>query len=194
MRKAALERKTGETQIKIELCLDGKGSAEINTGVGFFDHMMTLFGRHGLFDVVLTAKGDLDVDSHHTVEDCGIILGNAIKEALGDKAGICRYGNAFVPMDEALAHVALDISGRSYLVFNAKFPKENIGNFDMELVEEFFQAVAANAGITLHINLHYGQNAHHMAEAIFKAFARALSQAVAKNDRIEGVLSTKGVL
>lgn len=194
MRKSTLERKTGETQIKMQLCLDGKGETQIDTGVGFFDHMMTLFGRHGFFDVVLTAKGDLDVDAHHTVEDCGIILGSAIREALGDKAGICRYGNAFVPMDESLAHVALDISGRSYLVFNAEFPKDSIGNFDMELVEEFFQAVAANAGITLHINLQYGQNAHHMAEAIFKAFARALSQAVAKNDRIEGVLSTKGVL
>lgn len=194
MRKAHLERQTGETKIAVTLFLDGKGATQINTGIGFFDHMLTLLGKHGFLDLNVQAEGDLHVDAHHTVEDCGIVLGSAIKEALGDKQGINRYGNAFVPMDESLAHVSLDLSNRPYLVFNADLPKVTLGNFDLELVEEFFQAVAVNAGITLHINLMYGSNTHHMVEAIFKAFAWALKIAVEKNENIQGVLSTKGVL
>lgn len=194
MRKAHLERQTGETKIAVTLFLDGKGATQINTGIGFFDHMLTLLGKHGFLDLNVQAEGDLYVDAHHTVEDCGIVLGSAIKEALGDKQGINRYGNAFVPMDESLAHVSLDLSNRPYLVFNADLPKVTLGNFDLELVEEFFQAVAVNAGITLHINLMYGSNTHHMVEAIFKAFAWALKIAVEKNENIQGVLSTKGVL
>ena len=194
MRKASLNRKTNETDIQVEINLDGGGSTHILTGVGFFDHMLTLLGRHGLFDLIVKAEGDLFIDSHHTVEDCGIALGMAIREALGSKQGINRYGNAFVPMDEALAQVTIDASGRAYLVFNADLPKTSIGNFELELVEEFFQALAANAGLTLHINLVYGKNTHHMVEAIFKAFGRALCEAVAVNGRVEGVMSTKGVL
>lgn len=194
MRKASLNRKTNETDIQVEIVLDGSGKTNIATGVGFFDHMLNLFGRHGLFDFTVKAEGDLYIDSHHTVEDCGIALGMAIREALGGKQGINRYGNAFVPMDEALAQVTLDVSGRSYLVFNADLPKTAIGNFDVELVEEFFQAVSANAGLTLHVNLIYGKNTHHMVEAIFKAFGRALCEAAALNGRIEGVMSTKGIL
>jgi len=194
MRKVSLERKTGETTIAVDLCLDGQGKTEIDTGVGFFDHMLTLVGKHGFLDLTVKAQGDLQVDAHHTVEDCGIVFGGAIREALADKEGINRYGNAFVPMDESLAQVSIDLSGRPYLVFNADFPKIALGNFDLELIEEFFQAVAVKADMTLHINLLYGSNTHHMAEAIFKAFARALAQAVAKNEKIQGVLSTKGVL
>ena len=194
MRRASLNRKTNETDIAVEFCLDGTGKTHITTGVGFFDHMLTLFGRHGLFDLTVKAEGDLFIDGHHTVEDCGIVLGQAIKEALGSKEGISRYGNAFVPMDEALAQVTVDVSGRSYLVFNAQMPKAAIGNFELELVEEFFQSVAFNAGLTLHVNLMYGGNSHHMAEAIFKAFGRALCQAAEINKRVEGVLSSKGVL
>lgn len=194
MRKASLKRTTGETDIKVDLCLDGKGESDIDTGIGFFDHMLTLLGRHGFFDLSVKSKGDLHVDAHHTVEDCGIVLGLAIKEALADKKGINRYGNAFVPMDETLAQVSIDLSGRSYLVFNAELPKLTLGSFDLELVKEFFQALSVKAEMTLHINLLYGENTHHMVEAIFKAFARSLAQAVEKNQRIEGVLSTKGVL
>ena len=194
MRSASLNRKTKETDITIEICLDGKGETLLSTGVGFFDHMLVLFGRHGFFDLSVKAEGDLFIDGHHTVEDCGIVLGQAIKKALGDKEGINRYGNAVVPMDEALAQVTVDISGRSYLVFNAQLPKTAIGNFELELVEEFFQAIAFNAGVTIHVNLLYGSNSHHMAEAIFKAFGRALCQAVEINQRVEGILSSKGVL
>ena len=194
MRNASLSRKTKETDITIEICLDGKGETLLSTGVGFFDHMLTLFGRHGFFDLEVKAEGDLFIDGHHTVEDCGIVLGQAIKKALGDKEGINRYGNAVIPMDEALAQVTVDISGRSYLVFNAQLPKTAIGNFELELVEEFFQAIAFNAGLTIHVNLLYGSNSHHMAEAIFKAFGRALCQAVEINQRVEGVLSSKGAL
>ena len=194
MRTASVTRNTNETAITASLCLDGKGKVEIETGVGFFDHMLTLLGRHGFLDLSVKAMGDLEVDAHHTVEDCGIVLGGLIKEALGDKSGINRYGTATIPMDEALATVSMDISNRPYLVFNAKFPKAVLGSFDLELVEEFFRAVSSNAGMTLHINLLYGDNTHHMAEAVFKAFARALAIAVAINPRVDGVPSTKGVL
>jgi imidazoleglycerol-phosphate dehydratase len=194
MRKAALHRTTAETDIRAEWNLDGRGQAVINTGIGFFDHMLVLLGKHGLFDLMVEARGDLRVDAHHTVEDCGIVLGQLLKEALGDKAGLNRYGQALTPMDEALAQVALDLSGRAFLVFNAKFPQPFTGDFDLSLVEEFFRALSGQAALTLHINLYYGCNGHHMAEAIFKAFARALAQAAAPNSRIEGVLSSKGVL
>ncbi|MDR2005796.1 MAG: imidazoleglycerol-phosphate dehydratase HisB [Acidaminococcales bacterium] len=193
MRQVSLKRDTAETSVSVEWILDGRGAAAIDTGIGFFDHMLTLMGRHGLFDLTVKARGDLAVDAHHTVEDCGIVLGSALKEALGNKEGINRYGSAFVPMDEALAHAAVDLSGRAYLVFNAKFPPA-AGGFDFALVEEFFRAFSGKAELTLHINLLYGANAHHMAEAVFKAFARALCRAAAFNDRIGGVLSTKGVL
>ncbi|MCE5284376.1 MAG: imidazoleglycerol-phosphate dehydratase HisB [Pelosinus sp.] len=193
-RTSVITRKTGETDIKVELNLDGQGQSEIATGIGFFDHMLILWAKHGLFDLKVAAKGDLEVDGHHTVEDAGIVLGAAIKEALGDKKGIKRYGTAFVPMDEALAFVSLDISGRPYLVFDASLPGGSIGGFDTELVEEFLRALAVQAGLTLHVRVLYGKNAHHMVEAIFKALGRALSEACIKDERIVGVMSTKGVL
>ena len=194
MRRSSLKRETAETTVSVDWNLDGRGFADVETGIGFFDHMLTLFGKHGLFDLTVKAKGDLAVDAHHTVEDCGIVLGSALKEALGAKEGINRYGSAFVPMDEAMAHAAVDLSWRICLVFNAKFPKAAAGGFELELVEEFFRALAGKAELTLHINLLYGSNAHHMAEAVFKASARALCQAAGFNGRIAGVLSTKGVL
>ena len=193
-RTAELTRKTGETNIRVALNLDGNGESKVNTGIGFLDHMLILFARHGFFDLEANAIGDLQVDSHHTVEDVGIVLGNAIKEALGDKAGIKRYGNARVPMDEALAQVDLDISGRAFLVFNAKFVSERLGDIQCQMFEEFFRAVAFNAGITLHIQVPYGSNDHHIAEAIFKAFAKALDMATGFDRRVQGVLSTKGSL
>lgn len=193
-RTSVIKRKTGETDIAVELSLDGQGQAKIATGIGFFDHMLNLWARHGLFDLSVKAEGDLEVDGHHTVEDTGIVLGTAIKEALGDKKGIKRYGTAFVPMDEALAFVSLDISGRPYLVFDAALPFGSIGGFQAELVEEFLRALAVQAGLTLHVRVLYGNNAHHMVEAIFKALGRALSEASTKDDRIVGVMSTKGVL
>lgn len=192
MRSACLERKTLETGVSVEWCLDGSGVCEINTGIGFFDHMLTLFARHGGFDLEIHCDGDLFVDAHHSIEDIGIVLGDAIKEALGDKNGIRRYGSALIPMDETLAEAALDLSGRSYLVFNAEFTAERIGEFPTEMAEEFFRAVADRAGMTLHINLRYGKNNHHMAEGIFKAFGHALKDAVAIDGG--GILSTKGVL
>jgi len=192
MRTASLIRKTKETAVELNLNLDGEGKDEIETGVGFFDHMLTLFARHGGFDLDVTCDGDLFVDPHHSVEDIGIVLGQAIKEALGDKNGIRRYGSALIPMDETLAEVALDLSGRSYLVFHADFTAERVGEFPTEMTEEFFRALADNAGMTLHINLRYGKNNHHMIEGIFKAFAHALKDAVAVTN--EGILSTKGVL
>ncbi len=194
MREANINRTTTETDINMTLELDGKGEYDINTGIGFFDHMLELFTRHSQCDLTLCAKGDLQVDYHHTVEDCGIVLGQAIKAALADKKGICRYGNSFVPMDEALAQVTIDLSGRSYLVFNAEFTRDKVGEFDMELVEEFLMALASNAGMTLHVNLHYGTNSHHEAEAIFKALARSLREAIRIDATLQGVLSTKGVL
>lgn len=194
MRSGNVERKTLETGISAEWCLDGSGSCEINTGIGFFDHMLTLLAKHSFSDLVMHAVGDLDVDSHHTVEDCGIVLGQALKEAVGDKAGIHRYGNCFLPMDEALVQVCLDLSGRPYLVFDADIPKVQLGIYDAEMTEEFFRALAMQAGLTLHIRVLYGKNTHHIIEAIFKGFARALSEAVAFDSRVHGVMSSKGTL
>lgn len=191
MRSADISRKTKETDIKIELNLDG-GECEINTGIGFFDHMLTAFAVHGGFGLKADVKGDLNVDCHHTIEDTGIVLGKAFAQALGDKSGIERYGSFTVPMDESLAFVSLDVSGRSFLVFNAEFPEERVGEFDSCMCEEFMRAFAYNAGITLHVNMIYGGNTHHQIEAIFKALAHALSIAVKENGK--GVLSTKGSL
>ena len=194
MRSGNVERKTLETGISAEWCLDGSGSCEINTGIGFFDHMLTLLAKHSFSDLVVHAVGDLDVDSHHTVEDCGIVLGQALKEAVGDKAGIHRYGNCFLPMDEALVQVCRDFSGRPYLVFDADIPKVQLGIYDAEMTEEFFRALAMQAGLTLHIRVLYGKNTHHIIEAIFKGFARALAEAVAFDSRVHGVMSSKGTL
>ncbi len=193
-RTAQLERKTSETDIRLSLNLDGTGQAEIDTGVGFFDHMLTLMAAHGLLDLTVQARGDTHIDDHHTVEDVGIILGRAMGQALGDKAGIRRYGHALVPMDEALALVALDCSGRGLLAYDAEFRRDKIGTFDTELVEEFLRAVAHNAGLTLHVRLLAGHNAHHSAEAIFKALGQALRHAVKPDPRREGIPSTKGSL
>lgn len=194
MRKFSIERQTGETDIRLDLDIDGEGKSTLNTGIGFFDHMLTLFAKHGLFNLEVECNGDLEVDQHHSVEDIGIALGTAFREALGTKEGITRYATVTTPMDEALATVSLDISGRSYLVYNVEGLKDKVGNFDTELVEEFFQAFASNAKINLHINLAYGRNSHHIIEAIFKGVGRALDQATLKNERIQGVPSTKGVL
>ncbi|MEE0777033.1 MAG: imidazoleglycerol-phosphate dehydratase HisB [Bacillota bacterium] len=192
MRTAAIVRKTNETSVEIRLNLDGEGVGEINTGIGFFDHMLTLFAKHSGIDLYADIKGDLDVDGHHTIEDTGIALGRCLKDALGDKVGIRRYGSALIPMDETLVEAAIDLSGRSYLVFNGKFTAEMAGTFPLEMVEEFFRAVAFNGEMNLHLNLRYGKNNHHMAEGMFKAFAHAFKAAAT----IEGdiVLSTKGVL
>lgn len=192
MRTAQIERKTKETDIKLSVDLDGNGVVEINTGIGFFDHMLTALAVHSGVDITVDCKGDLNVDGHHSVEDIGICLGKAFSEALGDKSGIARYGSAFVPMDEALAFCSLDISGRAFLVFDARFTDDRIGQFDTCLAEEFFRAFAFNAGITLHIRQEYGKNDHHICEAIFKAVAHALKQALSYNGG--AVLSTKGVL
>jgi len=193
-RKSSVQRKTSETDIQLTFAVDGKGQAEIETGIGFFDHMLSLFAKHGLFDLSIKAIGDIQVDGHHTVEDTGIVLGQALAEALGDKRGIRRYGQVFVPMDEALALVVLDISGRPYLAFEADIPRVRIGNFDSELAEEFLRALCMHAGLTLHVRLLSGRNSHHIVEAIFKGLGRALSQAVSIDERIEGVMSTKGTL
>lgn len=191
MRKAEISRKTKETVISASLNLDG-GEVKINTGIGFLDHMLTALGVHGGFGLTLAAKGDLNVDGHHTAEDVGIVLGKAFGEALGDKGGIVRYGSAFIPMDEALGFCAVDISGRPFLVFNAEFVNEKIGELDTCLIEEFMRAFAFNAGITLHLRCEYGKNDHHKAEALFKALAYALKTATRSNSG--GVVSTKGVL
>ncbi|MEN6411673.1 MAG: imidazoleglycerol-phosphate dehydratase HisB [Veillonellales bacterium] len=193
-RTVEISRKTAETEIQIALNLDGTGAGEISTGIGFFDHMLNLWAKHGLFDLSLKAKGDLAVDSHHTVEDTGIVLGQALAKALGDKQGIKRYGTAFVPMDEALAMVSLDISGRPYLAFDVTIPTERIGSFDSEMTEEFLRALAVHGGLTLHVRLLAGKNAHHIVEAVFKALGRALAAAVCEDKRIVGVMSTKGML
>jgi imidazoleglycerol-phosphate dehydratase len=193
-RHAKKIRKTSETNISLDLRIDGTGDYTINTPVPFLSHMLELFSRHGLFDVSITAEGDVDVDFHHTVEDIGICLGQALKESLGDKAGITRYGDATVPMDEALASTSLDISGRPFFVFTAPELKGKVGDFDLELVEEFFQAFVANSGITLHIRVHSGRNYHHIIEAVFKSFARALDQATQKDTRSDAIPSTKGSL
>ncbi|REJ70164.1 MAG: imidazoleglycerol-phosphate dehydratase HisB [Planctomycetota bacterium] len=193
-RTARIERKTSETEITLSLDLDGSGNSKIATGVGFFDHMLTLLAKHGALDLQIEAQGDLHVDQHHTVEDVGICLGQAIKVALGEKAGIRRYGHFTLPMEETLATVAIDLGGRFTLGFRAEFPAPKIGDFDAALVEEFFQAMAGNALANLHILVHYGRNGHHIAEAIFKATARALRMAVESDERLTGIPSTKGTL
>ncbi len=194
MRRGTVSRITNETQIELSLCLDGKGKASINTGIGFLDHMLTLWTVHGFFDLELEARGDLDVDSHHTVEDVGICLGQGIREALEDYKGIKRYGSSRVPMEETVAQVDLDLCRRPFLVFSVPFNSPLIGRFETELVEEFLRALAVNSGMTLHVNVPYGKNNHHMAEAVFKALGRACSEACAIDPRVDGVLSSKGSL
>jgi len=193
-RTAKIKRATAETQIELELTLDGSGKSQTATGVGFLDHMLTLLAKHGAMDLSVEASGDLDVDQHHTVEDVGICLGQAIREALGDKAGIRRYGHFTLPMEETLITSAVDLGGRAYFVFGADFPTPKIGLFDTELVSDFWQAVSANALANLHVTLHHGRNSHHIAEGIFKATARALRMAVEPDPRITDVPSTKGTL
>ena len=193
-RQATIERKTKETEISLTLDLDGQGRVELATGVGFFDHMLDHLGRHGLFDLSIQAKGDLHVDAHHTVEDVAICLGQAIDQAVGDKAGIFRYGHFAVPMEETLAQVTVDLSGRPVLVYRVDYPGEKVGAFDVELVEEFLRALANNARMNLHVTVPYGTNNHHIAEAIFKALGKALAMAVARDPRRKGVPSTKGAL
>ena len=195
MRKGAVTRKTNETEIIVEVDLDGAGLAKIATGVGFFDHMLDQLARHSLIDITVSAKGDLQIDDHHTVEDVGIALGQALKQALGDKRGLTRYADCLLPMDETLTRVALDVSGRPFLVFRADFPTAKIGTFDTELVREFFQALAINAGLTLHVETLYGANSHHIAESCFKGVARALGAALAIDQRqASRIPSTKGAL
>jgi imidazoleglycerol-phosphate dehydratase len=195
MRKGAISRKTNETAIDVEVDLDGSGASQIATGVGFFDHMLDQLARHSLVDITVSATGDLHIDDHHTVEDVGIALGQAIRQALGDKRGLARYADSLLPMDETLTRVAIDVSGRPFLVFRTTFPTAKIGTFDTELVREFFQAFAMNAGITLHIETLYGLNSHHMAESCFKGVARALGAALAIDPRqAERIPSTKGAL
>jgi imidazoleglycerol-phosphate dehydratase len=195
MRSAAVTRKTKETEIAVEVLLDGAGKADIHTGVGFFDHMLDQVARHSLIDLTIRAKGDLHIDQHHTVEDVGIALGQAVARALGDKRGLVRYADCLLPMDEALTRVALDFSGRPFLVFKVDFPTAKIGAFDTELVREFFQAFAVNAGLTLHVETLYGANSHHIAESCFKGVARALGVAVAIDPRqADRIPSTKGAL
>ncbi|MCC6796224.1 MAG: imidazoleglycerol-phosphate dehydratase HisB [Candidatus Hydrogenedentes bacterium] len=193
-RSAEISRETKETQIKLSVAIDGTGSIDAKTGIGFFDHMLTHIAKHGLFDLKVDAKGDLEIDAHHTVEDVGICLGKAFAQALGDMKGITRYGHAVIPMDEALAEVAIDFSGRPFLVFEAELPRGMVGEFDSELTEEFFRAFAVNSRTTLHIVLRYGSNTHHCIEGIFKAFARALDRATQLDPRVTGVPSTKGML
>lgn len=193
-RTAVITRVTNETDIALTFNLDGSGKADIQTGIGFFDHMLNSFARHGFFDLECKVKGDLYVDCHHTIEDTGIVLGEAIKQALGDKKGIRRYGSFLLPMDEALVMCALDLSGRPYLVFDADFSAERVGYFDTEMVKEFFYAVSYSSGMNLHIRQLAGSNHHHIIEAMFKAFAKALDEATGYDSRIQDVLSTKGVL
>ena len=193
-RAATIDRETGETRVSLTLTLDGTGEKEVNTGVGFLDHMLELLARHGLFDLRVAAEGDTRVDFHHTTEDVGICLGRALAEAVGDKAGITRYGSAVLPMEDALVTVAVDLSGRPMLVWDVAFPAQKVGDFDTELVREFWQAVANEARCNLHVVLHHGLNAHHVAEAVFKGAARALRQAAAPDPRQPGIPSSKGVL
>ena len=193
-RRACCKRETKETQIEITLDIDGTGKYNVHTGIGFFDHMLDGFARHGLFDLKVNVAGDLAVDCHHTIEDTGIVLGNAIKEAVGDKKGIRRYGSCILPMDETLVLCAVDLSGRPYLVFDGEFTTDRVGYMDTELVKEFFYAVSYSAGMNLHIKMLSSGNNHHMIEAIFKAFAKALDQAVSYNPKVTDVLSTKGSL
>lgn len=193
-RTARIDRNTNETRIQLELNLDGSGKSQIQTGVGFFDHMLDLFTRHSVVDLTIRAEGDLHVDQHHTVEDVGICLGMAVAEAVGNKQGIRRYGHFTLPMEETLVTSAIDLSGRAYLVYHAPTPTPKIGDFDSELLEDFWQAFAANARCNLHVMLHYGRNSHHISEAVFKGTARALRMAVEADPRVPGVPSTKGVL
>lgn len=193
-RKASIKRDTKETQITMELNLDGKGTSEVSTGIGFFDHMLEGFAKHGLFDMKINVSGDLHVDGHHSVEDAGIVLGNAIKEAVGDKKGIRRYGHMILPMDDALVLCAIDLCGRPYLSYEADFKTEKIGYLDTELIREFFYAVSYSAMMNLHIKVISGENSHHIAEAMFKSFGKALDIAVSYDERINDVLSTKGTL
>ncbi|OGP97227.1 MAG: imidazoleglycerol-phosphate dehydratase [Deltaproteobacteria bacterium RIFCSPLOWO2_02_56_12] len=193
-RTAKASRKTKETEIAVELDLDGSGTTEIETGIPFFNHMLEIFARHGLFDLKLKAKGDIEVDFHHTVEDVGLAMGQAFKEALRDKQGICRFGEASVPLDETLAHVVVDLSGRPYLSYHVKIRPGRVGSFDTDLPHEFFQAYANQLGMNLHINVSQGENPHHIIEACFKALARAMERATRIDQRIRGVLSTKGSL
>lgn len=193
-RSATIERETKETAISITLNLDGSGQHQIDSPVPFFNHMLSAVARHGFFDLTVKASGDIEIDAHHTVEDLGIVLGEAFKKALGDKAGVRRFGRATMPMHEALASVVIDFSGRPFLVFNVDLPKSKVGEFDTELVEEFFVAFCNHSGANIHVNLAYGDNLHHIIEGIFKAFGRALDEATSIDPRIEGVLSTKGTL
>lgn len=193
-RKADFVRKTKETDIALSLCLDGTGKSSVSTGIGFFDHMLEGFARHGLFDLKVSVEGDLAVDCHHTIEDTGIVLGNAIKKAVGDKCGIKRYGSCILPMDEVLVLCAIDLSGRPYLAFDAEFTTDRVGYFDTEMVKEFFYAISYTAGMNLHIKVLSGGNNHHVIEAMFKAFAKALDEATVIDPRITDVLTTKGSL
>ena len=193
-RTSKIERETKETKISLQINLDGTGKRKIETKIGFFDHMLDLLSKHGLFDLNIKALGDLNVDGHHTVEDVGIVLGKAIKEALGDKKSINRYGHSYVPMDESLALCVVDLGGRPCLVLKAEYNSSKVGEMDVELIEEFFRAVSINAEMNIHIKVLYGSNNHHIIEAMFKAFAKALSEASRVNERIIGVMSTKGVL
>jgi imidazoleglycerol-phosphate dehydratase len=192
MRQAEVTRETKETKIAVRMHLDGSGQADIHSGVGFLDHMLTHLARHALFDLAITAQGDLEIDAHHTVEDVGICLGKALLQALGDAVGVVRFGHAVVPMDEALAEVSVDLSGRPFLAFEAAFPRGRVGDFDAELVEEFFRAIAVNSRTTIHVALRHGSNVHHSIEAMFKALARALSEAVRIDPRVKAIPSTKG--
>ncbi|KGA97551.1 imidazoleglycerol-phosphate dehydratase [Alkalihalobacillus alcalophilus ATCC 27647 = CGMCC 1.3604] len=193
-RRAFIERNTGETQIKLDFSVDGEGISDLKTGVPFMSHMLDLFTKHGHFNLTVDATGDIEVDDHHTTEDIGICLGYALKEALGDKKGIKRYGSAFVPMDEALAQVVVDLSNRPHLEFRAELPSQKVGTFDTELVHEFLWKLALEARMNLHVIVHYGQNTHHIIEAIFKALARALDEATTIDSRVKGIPSTKGML
>ncbi|PDM39168.1 MULTISPECIES: imidazoleglycerol-phosphate dehydratase HisB [unclassified Geobacillus] len=194
VRHASISRTTKETDIQLQFVIDGEGKAELDTGVPFLTHMLDLFTKHGHFNLTVTAKGDTEVDDHHTTEDIGICLGQALREALGDKKGIKRYGNAFVPMDEALAQVIVDLSNRPHFEFRGEFPSEKVGTFDVELVHEFLWKLALEARMNLHVIVHYGRNTHHMIEAVFKALGRALDEATMIDPRVKGVPSTKGML
>jgi imidazoleglycerol-phosphate dehydratase len=194
-RRAVISRKTKETDVEVELNLDGQGNVEVNTGIPFFDHMLSMIGKHGLMDLRIKARGDLEVDGHHTVEDVGICFGQALNQALGEKKGIRRYGSSLMPMDESLALVAMDISGRPYLVYDVDLPVETIGSYDTALTVEFLQAFVSTSGVTLHVKMLSGRNTHHMVEGIFKGLARALGEAVEINPRAAGIIpSTKGML
>lgn len=193
-RESEVKRKTKETEIKVSLKLNGTGKYKINTTIPFLDHMLSQIARHGLFNIEIEARGDTEVDYHHTVEDVGIALGEAFKKALGEKAGIKRYGYAVIPLNEALSSVAIDISGRPYIVYNVNLPKEKVGEFDVELTEEFFRAFANSSGMSIHINVMYGNNLHHIVESVFKAAARALDEATSIDERVKGIPSTKGRL